>query len=896
MKSAWLPLLIAAMLPCLAAAQVQDPAPLLVASGHSNVIARPGVTAAYSLDPDIVVAEAVPGGFRIAGKAPGQTTVILVTITGARAVAVTVPVPFQARRFGAGGNSGGENQTVEFGNYQVRYNNDPNEISNVEDATQIEGERRIHVEIMNTNIFPAGGQSPVGFPMLSYSIAKPGHELTLMDQMVNNTSLTVNNVFVRGVHLRDGPWDFQAGITSVTEFQDFLLPANRWELAGVSRSFRLNSYSHLEGNFYYLSTDTSVNAGATPGAIGTLYYQYARPRGIKASAEVGVGDGFALAGTFDRDTKKQQLDADFHYQSPNIAALAISELHGRTADFNWARQFSRRWQASFYASDTDVNLAIEQQQVDSANLSQTYWITHHVGATAGLVASRFRSILPAAPTVSSSGFVFGPQLQWKHLGGSFQFQQLNNSGNNPNSTSYEYNANARAGHLNASAYFDTQTQTPVLAPVQGSTVPGLGQQLNYQSATALSATQMSHFLQQTSVLSTQGYIPPITVALAALRDQYGLNLQWADKRVGQLNFNALVNTSRGGGLPNQHLSTAGILWTRKLGVANLVNAGFSLYSSTSGGQKTVQPVEQFSFQHRLNTIPRWLVPGRRGDISGHVFVDNRYQQAYQAGDKPIADVLVYLDGRRKTHTNQDGYFEFRGVPFGMHSVEADFHSSRAFYYTSSSPKSLPIGATADFGISFAKGRIFGSFRSDAGEGLQVRLTITGPGIDRNVNTDGDGKVEIDGLPSGTYTIHPLAGTLPPGYSLSALHNETTAVTARQAGHFNFRIPAQRSISGRVLLLNPRTGRSTPLGDAVVDLEPGHRSMHTDSDGRYLFRHLPPGTFHIVVRRDGRAWTQQVLLGDSPEVRSGVNITVMDMIHPAGTPISQKKGPPRADGH
>lgn len=862
--------------------QVRQTPVFTVAAGSSIVVPRPGVTAAYSIDPGTAEAEAVPGGFRLTGKTPGQTTVIVVTLAATQAVAVTVPLPPHAHIAGVRG-AGSEDQTVEFGDEQIRYNNNPNEFAGVEEVTQIAGERQIHVEIMNTDVFPSSGESPVGFPMLSYSISRPGHDLTLMDQLVDNTPLTLDHIYVRGVHLRQGAWDFQTGITSLTAFQDFLLPSNRWEIAGLSRNFRLNSHSFLRGSFYYFSTNTTANPGATPGGIGTIYYQYARPRGIHLSAELGIGDGVALAATFQRDGKKQQIQGEFYYQSPRIATLAMTELHGRTANFNWSRQFSRRWQSTFYVIDTDVNLPIEKQQVDSASLNQTYWLTHHVGATAGMVASRYISILPSAPTVSSAGYVFGPQLQWKYLGGSFQYQRQNNGGSNPPSNGFMYNVHSRLGSLNASAFYDTQSETPVLSTVQSSAVPGLSQALSWQSQAAAGASQMSQFLQQTSVLSTQGYIPPITVALATLRDQYGISLQWASRRAGQLNFNGLVNTSEGGGMASERLSTGGLIWTRKLGESNLVNVGFSLYRSTSAGSTTLQPVEQFSLQHQIDSIPRWLVPGRRGTISGHVFVDKTYAQVYQKGDTPIPGVLIYLDGRRSTHTDSNGYYAFRGVPFGMHSVEADYRGDRSYFFTSSSPRSVAIGATADFGISFAKGRIFGSFVNDAGDGLQVQLSLTGPGIQRDIQTDGDGQVEVQGLPDGTYTLHPIDTSLPPGYSLGELADQTVRVTAAQAGHFTFRIHAQRSISGRILLLDPRTGKRLPLAGLSVSLGPDGPAMRTDSDGRYLFRHLAAGSWQVTVAHDGNVWRRSVPLNSGPDIETGVDITIVDAARPVATP-------------
>lgn len=93
-----------------------------------------------------------------------------------------------------------------------------------------------------------------------------------------------------------------------------------------------------------------------------------------------------------------------------------------------------------------------------------------------------------------------------------------------------------------------------------------------------------------------------------------------------------------------------------------MNAGFSLFRSNTG-QSQLQPVLQFSFQHQLNTVPRWIVSGRRGSTDGQVFIDNNCSQAYSRELAPLEGVLIYLDGRRTVHTDKNGYFAFHGVPW-----------------------------------------------------------------------------------------------------------------------------------------------------------------------------------------------------------------------------------------
>jgi hypothetical protein len=48
---------------------------------------------------------------------------------------------------------------------------------------------------------------------------------------------------------------------------------------------------------------------------------------------------------------------------------------------------------------------------------------------------------------------------------------------------------------------------------------------------------------------------------------------------------------------------------------------------------------------------------------------------------------------------------------------------------------------------------------------------------------------------------------------------------------------------------------------------------TDSKGRYLFRHLSPGTITIGCEYQGKQYTRTVSLAPSPDIETGINITL-----------------------
>lgn len=861
-------------------AQPEQHAPLVVAAGHTSFIVRPGVTAAYSMDTSVVAAEAVAGGFQITGNGAGQTTVMLVTIQGVRTIAVMVPEPRLPGQFGAAQGDDAAEQTVDFGDEELLYNNDPTQITDVHNLTQISGDRQIHIDIMNTNIFPAEGQNPVGFPMLTYEISRPGQRITFVDEMMENTQLTLNGILLRGFHLQKGPWEFHGGITAITEFQDFLLPSTRYEVGGVSRHFELSKRTLFEANFYYFATNTAVNPTATPGPLATLFFKHEFTPHSRLTAEIGAGRGYASAGKYVYDDKQKSIEADFQYLSPNAASLNLDAFHGRLINISGHDSLGLQSQFQLYANDTQVNMPGDLQTFDTATLQDSTWVTKHAGFTGGLTAARFLSITPAASPVRSVGFLGGPQVQWKHWGGAFVYQDLRNSSSTPSSISYMYSAQTMFGSVSISAFYDLQSETPVFAPVQ-SVQPALQQTLFYESNFTRNPAQMVALIHQITPLTNQGFVNPMVVTLAATRTQYGATMNWAGKKAGQFAFNALVNSSVGGGTPSVRLATAGVMWTRKLGAGSMINAGFSMYRSTVAGLSSLQPIEQFSYRRQLNSIPHWIVPGHRAPIQGHVFIDQTFAQDWKSGDPPLAGIVVFLDGRRSTRTDSEGHYIFHSVPYGDHLVEAEYHGGGAFFFTSSSPKTVPSGATADFGISFAKGRIFGKFTNDAGTGMAVGLEIEGRGIHRSVTTSGDGTIEIDGLPDGTYTVHPIPSTLPPGYSIATLDDLQVAVAANQAGHFAFKAQALRSIAGTVQIRDLGNGTLAPLPGVEVSISELHRSVHTDREGRYLFRQLPAGQFTVNVVYAGKIYSHPVLLTDVPDAENAIDFTIaIPSAHPA----------------
>src|SRR5215469_12125144 len=188
---------------CLGVVTAQGQSPLTVGYQKTLQLPVPGATAAYSLDGDggIVEASAANGLVAIAGKRRGSTHIVVVTPAGIETFAVTVLAPRSILPPGAE-PAAREGSAAENGTYEVRYSSDPKQLTNALTMKRTEGDSFQRLQVVNANLFTASsGQSRVGFPLASYEISRPGRDVVLIDDQVDNSPLTVDRSMVRGRHL-----------------------------------------------------------------------------------------------------------------------------------------------------------------------------------------------------------------------------------------------------------------------------------------------------------------------------------------------------------------------------------------------------------------------------------------------------------------------------------------------------------------------------------------------------------------------------------------------------------------------------------------------------------------------------------------------------------------------
>lgn len=859
MKRCWSLVLLATA--CCLAAQGQSP--LSVAYQKTLQLPVAGATAAYSLDSSIADATAANGVVEIVGKSPGSTNIIVVTSAGAQTLAVIVPVPpsvlppgFEPpERQGSG----------ETGTYEFRYNSDPSQITNSIELKRMQGKSFTRMQVINANLFSTGGStSVIGFPFLAYQISRPDTDMTFVDKNVLNSPLTLDGFLVRGFHLRQGPWEFHGGFTSIATFQGLFLATDREYIAGISRLFRIDDVNSLEANAYYFQNPDSQRAFASNGAVGSLVYRRKLSDRGNFLAELGMshGVGFAARGSY--DDKRNHVLGNFHIQSRNFASLAVNNQHGTFADLNASRKLTERLYASLDLNQSNYNLPTLSQNTFTSSSLLNFKLNRNFSVNGGGAYATFQSQIPLGPRITTVNLPAGVDYSMRHFGTGFQYQRTVNIEGGGEGNDYAVNARASAGQFQLSGFYRHDVQVPTLAAIF-SQIPGLQDALDRAGIVASTPEQLADLLRNTALLQLLGFTNAFTVDLAPSRNDLSAAMSWISPRQNRRKVD-LSYFDSDTELVQGHfiLKTATLSYSQRLKSTNDIVGSASMVRTSNNGVTATHPLFSISVQHRFFSVPGLLLPGRHGMIQGHIFRDDDSAGLYSAQLPVLGGVEVRLDEDRVTRTDSSGYYAFHHVPFGVHRVEAKLQSDEPFFYTTDSPATVDMNATADFGINFAKGQIFGFLLNDAGSGINgITVELRGGKFTRRVQTGMNGKFAFTGLVPGNYSVATLPDSYPPGYALQDLAAQTVAVESGKPASTQFIVKALRSIAGRVLVYDKATLQTVPLAGAIVRLKEVSLEVRTGPTGAYIFRNLAAGTYTVAIERDGKEIMRTVAVPSAP---------------------------------
>lgn len=842
----------------------QGQAPLSVPYQKTLQLPVAGATAAYSLDSNIVDATAANGVVEIVGKGPGSTNIVVVTPAGAQTLDVTVPVPPPI--LPPGFEPPERQGTGENGTYEFRYNSDPGQITNSIELKRTQGKSFTRMQVVNANLFSANSTtSVVGFPFLAYQISRPETDVTFVDKVVGSSPLTLDGFLVRGFHLRQGSWEFHGGFTSIATFQGLFLTTDREYTAGVSRLFHIDDANTLEANAYYFQNPPSQRAFASNGGVGSLVYRHKLTDKGNFLAELGVSHGIGFATRASYDDKRNHLLGNFHIQSRNFASLAVNNQHGTFADVNASRKLSERLYASLDLNQSNYNLPTLSQTTFTTSGLLNFKLNHNFSVNGGGAYATFQSQIPVGSRVSTVNLPAGIDYSTRHFGTGLQYQRTLNIEGGGGGNDYAVNARASAGAFQFSGFYRHDVQVPTLAAIF-SQIPGLQDALDRAGIVASTPEQLADLLRNTALLQLLGFTNAFIVNLAPSRNDLSATMSWISRSPNRRKIDLSYFDSDTELLQGSHfiLKTATVSYSQRLKTNNDIVGSATLVRSTNNGVTSTHPLFSISIQHRFFTVPTLLLPGRHGMIQGHIFRDDDSAGLYNAQMPAMGGVEVRLDEDRVTRTDSTGYYAFHHVPFGVHRVEAKLQSDEPFFFTSDSPATVDMNATADFGINFAKGQIFGFLLNDAGAGIGgITVELKGEKFTRRGQTGMNGKFAFTGLAPGTYSVTTLPDSYPPGYALQDLAPQIVAVDPGKAASAQFTVKALRSIAGRVLVYDKATLQTVPLAGVTVRLKELSLEVKTGAGGAYIFRNLAAGTYTVAIEHEGKEITRTVILAPPP---------------------------------
>ena len=185
---------------------------------------------------------------------------------------------------------------------------------------------------------------------------------------------------------------------------------------------------------------------------------------------------------------------------------------------------------------------------------------------------------------------------------------------------------------------------------------------------------------------------------------------------------------------------------------------------------------------------------------------------YTPGEPGISGVRVELSKGRSTVTDAEGFFEFPGLSRGFYQtrvVVGKLDQGVRLTSPAEAETDLDEGKTAqiDFGlVNFARltGTVFNDYLMDGEKqpdtnGLaNIRLTLTGNGVERQLTTDGAGDYGLIDIIPGDYELSVDRATLPANFLASEerVHIHVAPISSVVQ---DIPVHALRSIAGHVYM-------------------------------------------------------------------------------------------------
>jgi hypothetical protein len=839
-------------------------------------VPAPGALAAYSLDDFYAEVRTRDETLTIFGKNSGLAHVVAVVPDGTKTLEVRVlpappsyppgfvpPVSALA--------------ASESGGYESRYTSGPSQLENIIDFTRREGDRSVRFHLGGTFLLtPVVGRTTFGLSSAFYQIQTPRRDITVLDQFMTNSPLTVDGAIVRGFHFRQGGFLFHAGYASLATFENFILPSQKEGVIGVGYRISVGDHARLMPNFYFFPGRPASDHIGQRGSVASLVYDYERRKNLGLLAEAGFSRGMGGAARFHFYGARDQLSADLRYEPIQFASLSFNSLHGLYSGAEWTRYLTPHLTSTLsFTGDHYTLPSLDLTNVVSS-LTLQFQLSRRWSLISGANYGSSKPHNPPGPAIFTLGLPIGVSLYSTHFQSSFLYQYSRNSTALLRSDEFRASMGTHWSGFRLSGFVDRQTQAPTIDFIVAG-VPGLQDALDRLGISATTPEQIALALRETAGLANQGFIEGVNINLRPVRLQAGTDLTWSNRHPSRQEIHLSLLYNRSELLQGGNQTAIGTLsYSLKFRHVNEFFASLSLLRSNTAGTPDwrTSPLVEISIRRQFVGAPNFIIPRRRGTISGVVFADDGATGTYRPGGPTLSDVEVILDNTRRIRTDHTGHYLFPGVSYGSHFVEVVYRSTSPFFFTTASRVQSEVDTEVNFGVGLSSARLFGFVRSDAGIGLSgIEISISKGPQHFSAPTDSDGKFRVQGLSDGEYDVKVDTDSIPPGYSLTALETQRTNVEAAVPAQMAFTLKAIRNISGRVTIYDRASQQDIPVSGVTVLLRELSEASVTDENGVYLFRDLPAGSYRVFVSYQGKESQRDVVLPDAPAFPKDMDITL-----------------------
>lgn len=841
-----------------------------ITAGTQAAVEIPRATAAYSLDPSVADVSFSRPELGIVGYREGTARIAIITPDGLETLDVVV-TPRENLTLLANRSRSDLSVESRYDSWSERFD------QRLSWSTR-NGDRQTRLEVRHSALRNAGAENDQFIPWASYRVETPRYTLTLLDQWVSESVLTLDRRLVRGVHLDAAGFRLHAGYGFYSLLGETFLPKeDRERVLGLSYEASLGSRSSITPRVVVFDTDAT--GPDRSGMVGSLEYEYQRGNALKFAAEAALsrldhnGDlqpGFALRSDYRSD--RDQAWIDLRHRPSGFAGLR-REVAGTFGDASWRRALSSSLDATANVSYQDVSIPSYDQTTTSSSLSFRYRLNPRWGLSTG---GRY-SVLEAGTSLDIEQFEIPLEVHYRRnaVGGTAEYRYIENSHRNEGGHLVRLSGYGKAGNTRSTFWAERQTNAPTLEVIFREQ-PDLALLLTQLGIIVSSPFELSRVLREHPALAELGFIEGVTVNLSPVSYRAGGSLSWLE-REGR-SFQLTTNYRRDEGIARTRESAVALVsYSHRLGGSLDLTGGYSHSFTRSGdvgwlsaGGWQLGIRKQFG-EATGNGLSLFR---RRGEISGYVFLDERAIGRFESGMTPVAGVEVVLDDDQRTRTDTRGFFEFERVPEGIHTVQADYESDKPFKFTTASPARAGIGETIYIGIAPVAGRLLGAIASDQEIPIDgVGISIEGREFSTTFLARG-GRFSIDVPRSGAYQVMIDRASVPSGYSLLGIEPVDVVIVEGQPSRADFVLPAIRSIGGKV----ERRGvgsEKLPVEGAVVHLDGNGRTMNTDAEGRYLFRDVTPGNVLVIAEQGGLAARRSVQVPKGPAAIRNIDLLISE---------------------